>query len=69
MLKERQRKIDEEFRKKEEEARRLKELTELDKKEQSLKEKPKDSVACQNKFGANAKGWKDIGVDLNAKRG
>jgi len=41
---------------------------ELDKKEQAQREKPKDSVAQQTKFGCTTKTWKDLGVDLNARR-
>ena len=49
--------------------KKLKDLQNLDLKEQANREKAKDSVSCRNKFGADVKGWKDIGVDLNAKRG
>jgi hypothetical protein len=40
----------------------------LDKQEQLKREKAKDSVAAPKQFGCSTKGWKDIGVDLNAKR-
>lgn len=49
--------------------KKLKELQGLDLKEQAQREKARDSVCTNNRFGADVKGWKDIGVDLNAKRG
>ena len=52
---------------KHDEEQKLKELMDLDRKEQSQKEKAKDSKAERREFGAHTKTWQDIGVNLNAQ--
>ncbi|EAS03226.2 PUB domain protein (macronuclear) [Tetrahymena thermophila SB210] len=68
-LQKRQRELKKSQHEKQEKEDNLKKQFDYDKQERKHMEKAKDSVAQQRQYGCNSKTFKDIGVDLNAKRG
>jgi len=64
----RQKEINAEYKKKQDEEDKLKELMKLDRKEKAKDPKAKDSIAQQRNFGTKKTTYKDIGIDLCSQK-